>query len=272
MSSLSPALTLPESRLPVVDGVYCTTPRNVSWFARTFPSMAFFVRLTGIVLRSSARAKWSTYDGDAWARSSLEVLNALEKVGVRFEVTGIDYLKQVEGPCLVIGNHMSTLETMILPGIIQPIREVTFVVKQALIDYPIFKHVMRSRNPIAVSQNDPRGDLKRMLLGGQQRLADGVSVVVFPQGERTPTFEPSHFNSIGVKLASRAGVPIVPVALQTDAWGLGPIISDFGKIDPNKTVHIAFGPPLDVAGRGAEENEAIIEFIGEKLNQWGRQA
>jgi len=268
MSSLSPALTLPASQLPVVDGVYSTAPRYVSWFARTFPSIAFFVRLTGIVLRAASKAKWSNYDGEAWTKSSLEVLHALEKVGVEFEITGIDQLKQVDGPCLVIGNHMSTLETMILPGIIQPIREVTFVVKEALVTYPIFKHVMRSRNPIAVSQTDPRADLKLMLSGGLQRLANGISLVVFPQGERTPAFEPRQFNSIGVKLASRAKVPIVPVALQTDAWGRGRIISDFGRIDPSKKVRIAFGSALDVEGRGVEENETIVRFICDKLKLW----
>jgi len=158
---------------------------------------------------------------------------------------------------------------MVLPCIIQPIREVTFVVKQALVNYPIFKHVMRSRDPIAVSQTDPRGDLKLMLSGGLERLGKGVSLVVFPQGARSNVFEAATFNSIGVKLASRADVPIVPLALRTDAWGLGPIISDFGKINPKKKVCFAFGPPLQVAGRGAEENEAIVQFISERLCQWG---
>jgi 1-acyl-sn-glycerol-3-phosphate acyltransferase len=167
---------------------------------------------------------------------------------------------------------MSTLETMILPGIIQPTREVTFVVKQALITYPIFKHVMLSRDPIAVSQTDPRADLKLMLAGGLERLGNGISLVVFPQGERTPIFEPSRFNSIGVKLAGRADVPIIPLALQTDAWGMGPIVSDFGKIDPSKKVYIAFGEPLHVKGRGAEENGVLIEFIGDKLKQWETRA
>jgi len=163
---------------------------------------------------------------------------------------------------------MGTLETMVLPAIIQPIREVTFVVKKALVDYPVFKHVMRSRDPIAVTQTDPRADLKLMLKGGQQRLAKGISLVVFPQGERSSGFEPSQFNSIGVKLAGRADVPIVPLALKTDAWPVGKIISDVGTIDPSKKVCFAFGEPVRVEGRGAEENEAIIQFISEKLKQW----
>ena len=269
MTSLSTPLAFSMSELAVVDGAYRTAPRPLSYFARTFPSLTFFSRLFWIVLRAAAKAKWSTYDGRAWTASSLKVLRALEGVGVEFEITGVEHLKQTGGACLIVGNHMGTLETMVLPCIIQPIREVTFVVKQALVNYPIFKHVMRSRDPIAVSQTDPRGDLKLMLSGGLERLGKGVSLVVFPQGARSNGFEAATFNSIGVKLASRAGVPIVPLALRTDAWGLGPIISDFGKINPKKKVCFAFGPPLQVVGRGAEENEAIVQFISERLCQWG---
>ena len=269
MTTVSTALTLSTSELPVVDGAYRTGPRRIAWVARTFPTLMFFLRLTWIVFRSASKAKWSTYDGRAWAESSLEVLRALESVGVEFEVTGREHLENVDGACLIVGNHMSTLETMILPCIVQPIRNVTFVVKQALVDYPVFKHVMRSRDPIAVSQSDPRGDLKLMLRGGLERLGKGISLVVFPNGQRRLHFDPGTFNSIGVKLASRADVPIVPVALRTDAWALGRIITDFGKIDPTKKVHFAFGPPLKVARRGVVENEAIIQFVGEHLRGWG---
>lgn len=265
---MTTALPKVFSKISQTDSSYRTAGRRISWFARAFPSIAFFARMTSIVLRAAWKAKRGKYDGEAWAGSSLEVFQALENVGVKFDIKGIEHLRAVDGPCLIIGNHMSTLETMVLPGIIQPLRETTFVVKQQLITYPIFKHVMISRNPIAVTQTDPRGDFKLMMSGGQERLADGVSLVVFPQGERTQAWDPKQFNSIGVKLASRAGVPIVPVALKTDAWGLGAIISDFGKIDPSKTVHFEFAPPTEVNGRGAEENQAIVEFITEKLNDW----
>ena len=41
------------------------------------------------------------------------MLRALEEVGVRFEVTGIDVIKQLDTPCIVISNHMSVLESLI---------------------------------------------------------------------------------------------------------------------------------------------------------------
>ena len=195
-------------------------------------------------------------------------MRALEAVGVEFEITGIDYLRDVEGPCLVLGNHMSSLETMILPCLVRPIKEVTFVVKQSLLTYPIFCYVMRSHNPIAVTQTDPRHDLKAMLDGGLDRLKRGISIIVFPEGERSAVFKPQRFNSIGVKLAGRARVPIVPVALDTDAWERGKPFADFGRIDPARKVRFAFGPAIEVTGRGAVEQEAIIQFIQKHLETW----
>jgi 1-acyl-sn-glycerol-3-phosphate acyltransferase len=255
--------------LSLDNGVYRTVQRRIGPLARMFPSLSFHRRFVSIVWRASLKAKRGAYDDHQWSLSSLEIIRALEAVNVRFEITGLEHLMAPQSPCLVVGNHMSTLETGALPAIIQPIRKVTFVVKESLLEYPVFKHVMRSREPIPVTQTNPRLDLKRVLEEGPERLARGYSLVVFPQGARRAVFDPAKFNSIAVKLAQRAGVPIVPVALATDAWGLGRRLSDFGRIDPSKTVRFAFGEPVWVRGRGVEEHRAIIDFIERHLRQWG---
>lgn len=255
--------------LPTQDGEYRTQPRRVSWLSRWFPSTVFFSKLAWIIWRASRKAKAGKYDGAAWADSSLEVMRALESVGVEFEITGIEHLEEVVGPCLVVGNHMSTLETTVLPGVIQPIKEVTFVIKQSLLDYPIFKHVMRSRDPIAVSQLDARADFKAMLTGAAERLARGVSVIVFPEGERAAEFLPKNFNTIGVKIAQRNEVPIVPLALDSWTWPLGTLVSDVARLNTDRKVRFAFGPPLTVSGRGVAEQQAIVEFIQKKRSEWG---
>jgi 1-acyl-sn-glycerol-3-phosphate acyltransferase len=250
---------------------YFTPPLQVGWFARSFPSLAFHARFVGLTFASAWTAWRGRYDDEAWAASSLQMIRYLENVGVKFEITGLNYLRQVQGACLVIGNHMSSLETMVLPAIVQPIKKTTFVVKQSLINYPIFKYVMRSRDPVAVTTSDPRQDLKLMMEGGMQRLERGTSIIVFPEGRRALEFHPEKFNSIGVKLASRAGVPIVPVALETRAWGLGKPIADFGPINPARKVRFAFGPPMIVEGRGGTEQAAIIQFIQAKLDLWAAE-
>ena len=67
--------------------------------------------------------------------------------------------------------------------------------------------------------------------------------------KRTVTFDPEQFNTIGVKLAQKAKVPIIPLALKTNAWGNGKVLKDFGCIDTSKTVHFAFGEPIEVQAK-----------------------
>lgn len=250
------------------NGIYRTKSRSPSWLSRCCPSFSFYRQFFWNVYRSSGTAKRGAYDGEMWSRTSFEVVRALESVGVQIEIHGVDNIRSLDSPCVFVGNHMSMFETIVFPSIIRPIRPVTFVVKQSLLDYPFFRHILRSRDPIAVTRQNPREDLRKMMTVGEERIHQGISVVVFPQATRGLQFQPSQFNSIGVKLARKAGVPIIPFALKTDAWGNGKQLKDLGPIDPDKPVHIHFGPRLDVEGRGADQQKEIIEFIESKLEEW----
>ncbi len=252
-----------------VDGCYRTVPGAGSFFARSFPSLSFYTRFAGFVFSGSDRARRGRYSDEDWSRSSLQVLRALEDVGVRIEITGTEHFSRLAGPCVFIGNHMSTLEAFVLPTIIQPLKRVAFVVKKSLVEYPIFGHLMRSRSPIVVGRTNPREDLHAVFEGGRERLQSGISIVVFPQRTRSPLFDPAAFNSIGIKLAKRAQVPVVPLALKTDAWGNGACLKEFGSIDPAKAVHFAFGEALRVQGSGAAEHQQVVGFIRENLVGWG---
>ncbi len=255
-------------KLSFENGTYRTAPRALSLSARLLPSFFFYCRTFMIVYRASVLARRGKYKTPEWCASSLATLRALEEAGVTIEITGVHSFLEVEGPCVFIANHMSTLETFVLPVIISSFKESTFVVKQSLVDYPVFKHVMRSRDPITVGRSNPREDLKAVLEGGTQRIQAGSSIVIFPQTTRTPFFNPEAFNTIGVKLAKKAGVPVVPIALKTDAWGNGRFLKDYGRIHPGEKVYFAFGKPMLIKNRGAEEHEAIVEFISGKLKEW----
>jgi 1-acyl-sn-glycerol-3-phosphate acyltransferase len=221
-----------------------------------------------IIFQASHKSKQGRYDNPSWCHSSLGILMALEGVGIQVTIEGIGHLQGLNGPCVIVANHMSMLETVVLPIIVQPVRDVTFVIKQGLLEYPVFRHVMRSRDPVAVTRVNPREDLKAVLEGGADRLHRGISIIIFPQTSRTPGFDPSQFNSIGAKLAQRTKVPIVPLALQTDAWRNGWPLKDFGRIDRSRRVRFAFGQPLEIKGRGTEEHQQVIEFIQDRLKEW----
>jgi 1-acyl-sn-glycerol-3-phosphate acyltransferase len=231
----------------------------------------FTLKYAAVVLRTRKEAIRKLYDTKHWTDSSFEILKFIERTGGVFHITGMENITKPSGSVLFIGNHMSTLETMILPSIIGPHKELTFVVKESLVKHPLFGDVMRSRNPIIVGRTDPRKDLEAVMNGGDDLLKKGISIVIFPQSTRSVEFKPEEFNSLGVKLAKKAGVDIVPIALKTDFWGNGKFIKELGTIDHNKHIHIKFGEPMRVTGNGKEENQKIIDFIQSSLKEWNAE-
>jgi 1-acyl-sn-glycerol-3-phosphate acyltransferase len=215
----------------------------------------------------AAKGKCDDY---AWVWASDWLTDILEDY-CPLEACGLDYFRKLDGPCVVVANHMSTLETFVLPGMLRPSRPVTFVVKKSLVEMPFFGPVMRSRDPLVVGRKSPREDLATVINGGRERLEKDISIVVFPQSTRSLEFDIRHFNTIGVKLAQRAGVPVVPLALKTDAWGQGKIIRDFGRIRRGMPVRFRFGAPIEIQGNGKSEHAAICDFISSTLADWQAQ-
>jgi 1-acyl-sn-glycerol-3-phosphate acyltransferase len=246
------------------------TPAGVSTaLGRCCPSLVFHVRMLGIYWQGWRWAVRGEYDGARWVHGSLRVVRALESVGVRLDIENLGVPGRLEGPAVFIANHMSTLETFVLPGLIHPDRKIVFVIKESLLRFPFFGKVIGARNPISVGRKNPRDDLRVVLEEGAVRLAGGLSVVVFPQTTRSRIFIPEQFNTIGIKLAKRAGVPVVPVALKTDAWGVGRPLKDFGPIHPEKTAHLAFGEPMTIEENGRKQHDQVVGFIRGKLEEWG---
>jgi len=250
------------------------TPANapISVFNRLLGGWrwVFYLQYAGVVLAARKQAVRGGYDDSAWAESSLGVLRTIERNRGRFEITGINHIRSAagHGPFVFISNHMSTLETQVLPVLIVPFMPVTFVVKERLVTSTVFGPVMRSRDPITVARKNPREDLEAVLGGGIERLRRGVSIIVFPQSTRSPVFNPQGFNTLGVKLAAKAGVPVIPVVVKTDFWGEEGMFRGFGAIRPERTIHIEFGSPLKVVGRGKEQHLEIVEFIESRLKRW----
>ena len=254
--------------LEIKNGIYQTPQRKISLFARIFPDLALYSRFLKTVIEAGSSAKHGHWSAQVWMKASIGCLRAMEYAGVQADISGIEHVQNMKEPCVIVGNHMSVAETVILPCLIRPFHEVTFIVKQSLLEYPVFKHIMRAIEPIAVTRDNPRHDLKHVLIEGSDRLARGISVVVFPQTARTHDFNTAHFSTLGVKLARKAGVPIIPLALDTSAWGNGRLMKDFGKIDVSKDVHFAFGPPITGEDRDDVKQQKIIHFIQEKLAAW----
>lgn len=247
------------------------TPRYFGDKAMMGSRWFFISKFLSIVFKSRSIALKGKFDTAEWANTSIEIFRLIERCGGRFEIDGLEHIRNCQGPAVFIGNHMSILETMVFPGIIASVKEVTFVVKDSLVKHSVFGPIMRARSPIVVNRRDSREDFKTVMNEGQKVLGKGTSVVIFPQSTRSVEFVSKEFNTLGVKLARAAQVQVIPFALKTDFWESGRYVKDLGPIRRRRTIHINFGEPFAIQGNGKEENKMIIEYITAHLADWERR-
>jgi len=244
------------------------TSRRPGLISSIFPNLSFYFNLLWVVIYCNLKTKIKIYNRYNWTASSVALFKALERVGGKFEITGMDNFSKLDGPAVFVGNHMSTLETVIMPTIIQPVKSVVYVIKKQLADYPLFGPVAKARHPIMVGRENPREDLKLVIDEGSARLQDGRSIIIFPQKTRSEVLEATTFNSLGIKLAKKNNAYVVPVAIMSNIWPNGKKIKEFGKLDTSKIIRFAFGKPMKVENSGTEEHQKVINFIKEKFNEW----
>ncbi len=250
---------------------YKSPAKQISTFANILPGAHFYFDMFKTVYAADRAARRGEYPVERWVQDSFDIIKAVESVGGKVDVDGMESFTQVEGPCVFVANHMSTLETFALPIFIQPYKDVTYIVKTSLANYPFFGPVMRSRSPILLDRVNPREDFAKSMTEGVEILSQGRSLIIFPQGTRKNEFNEQDFNSLGVKLAKKANVPVVPIALKTDFWKTGKIIKDFGTINVKNTVYFHFGEAMYIEGAGKNEHAKCVEFIKNKFELWSKE-
>lgn len=257
---------------PVIKGDSYTTPEDTPRLLMdklALGTRAYFVAgVLNIINQARIVCNTGRYGNESWMESSYRIFKLIEGCGGRFHIQGLDNVAVSSAPAVFISNHMSTLETFVFPCLIEPYRDLTYVVKESLVKNSFFGPIMRSRDPIVVSRDNPREDFKTVMEQGQAILAAGRSIVVFPQSTRTTVFEPENFNTLGIKLARAAKVEVIPVAIKTDFWGYGRWLKDFGPVNRDKPIFISFGGAMEVQGSGKNEHAQVIEFIQDNLNRW----
>jgi len=231
-------------------------------------TLYYYCNFIRIVLRGASMAKRNKYTRQFWLNLSSDCINLVENCGGIVNIEGLENLKKTDGPVIFVANHMSTLETIALPCMILREKELAITLKKQLLDIPIFGTLLSGFKTVVVSRISPIDDYKVIMKDGVKAIKAGYSILIFPQSSRTTQFSPKDFNSIGVKLAKRAKVPIIPIALKTDFWKAGKFVKDFGKIDRKNKVFFKFGNPIIVEGNGKKENKEIVGFIEQNLNQW----
>lgn len=238
------------------------------WRFLTGRRIAFNLALLRIVYRCRKISLAGRFDNDEFFNQSDIIHDALERYGAKFRITGLQNL-HFDGPCVIVANHMSLLETQVLPWIIGSFKPLSIVMKKSLYDSWIFNPVAVATKSISLTRENLRADIDVIMKEGVAYLNKGRSVLLFPEGTRKPYFKRSEFNSLGVKLAVRAGVRIVPIALKTDFLVPGKKVSDFGSLHPDRPVHIHIGESMNIEARGKKEHGLILDFLEEKLSGWG---
>src|SRR5262249_44445985 len=157
---------------------------------------------------------WMIVDfAKVWSRTNLWLLKTV--CGVHVEFTGID--KIPPGPLLVACKHQAMLETFaMVPLFSRP----TYIVKRELMWIPLFGWFMRKGRMIPVDRTARRQALTRMTARARDELEQGRQIVIFPEGTRTAPYAPPAYNRGIAYLYAAAGVPCLPVALNSGLyWG-----------------------------------------------------
>lgn len=229
----------------------------------------FYLQYVILVICSGIKFFFVKDPQRAVVRQALLVMRIVEGQGAHLTFEGLDKYPVEDGPYVFACNHMGTLEVNALPGLVASRIPMTFVVKDSLLKTPFFGKVLRRLRAIPVRRRHPGEDLMQVIRVGEKMLSEGISVILFPEGTRQDIFSPRRFNSLAIKLALKAEVQIIPVALKTDFWGSGKLIKEFGALNRNKRVNITFGNPIRPGGRGRIEQQMIVDFISNHLREWG---
>ena len=229
----------------------------------------FYLNNFGIFARTGRCGRRGRLDKERQIYYSNKNFRLVEKCGGRIHLRGLENLRDVSGePVVLIGNHMSLLETALFHAVAREYLDFTFVIKQSLLTVPFFRDIMRSLGAIPVGRENPRDDLRAVLGDGKKVLESGRSIIIFPQSTRSETFDAAQFNSIGIKLAKSAGVRVLPFALKTDFLGNGKYLRDMGPVRPKRGVYFEFAPARAVEGNGQALQQEIIGFIQSRLASW----
>lgn len=199
---------------------------------------------------SSTKLYWACA---GWLR--VAILGAKHICGVHWRVTGMENVPtaaDAKRAVLLAPKHQSTWETFAFP-VLMP-HPLAYVFKRELLYVPFFGWAMGRLDMIHIDRSKRTEAWNKVAEQGRRLFAQGVWVIMFPEGTRTPRGGQGTYKSGASRLAIATGVPIVPIAATSaKCWPRKSFLLRPGVID------VSIGRPIASEGREPDELMREVE-------------
>ena len=185
-----------------------------------------------------------------WARILFWVLERL--CGLKYVVEGRERIPS--GNHIVMSNHTSAWETVAQFLIFPP---QVWVLKRELLWIPFVGWGLKLLRPIAINRGEGHRAVNQVVDQGKARLADGLWIIIFPEGTRVVAGETRKFGVSGALLAIASGHSVVPLS-----HNAGTFWARRGFLKRPGTIRVVIGEPIESTGKNPRElNEEVKQAI-----------
>jgi 1-acyl-sn-glycerol-3-phosphate acyltransferase len=157
-------------------------------------------------------------------------------------------------PYVFMANHASSLDIWAVFVAIP--RHIRLIAKKQLARIPLLGWVMSAGRFIFIDRQNAVA-ARRSIEAAGQRIRNGDSVLIFPEGTRTRDGSLGPFKKGGFHLAIKAGVPIVPVALR----GTRALMPRGSYLLRSGTITVILGDPIPTQGLNDEDRTSLLERV-----------
>ena len=177
--------------------------------------------------------------------------------GMRVVLRGGEYL-EAGRPYILAANHQSQFDIFALQGYLNI--DFRWLAKKELFNIPFFGYAMLRAGYIPIDRSRGREALKS-LYSAAERIAAGASVIIFPEGTRSPDGNLQEFKSGGMVLAIKSGVPIVPVAIS----GTHKIMPKGKLLSRPGSVTITIGEPIATSNFKVSQKQELAKRLHDEV-------
>ena len=157
-------------------------------------------------------------------------------------------------PCVFVGNHQSNLDIPVIFSIME--RPTGAVAKKEMGKIPVMSYWMRQIHSVFMDRENPREALKS-ISEGVENLKNGYSMIIFPEGTRSKSNNMGEFKKGSMRLAIKAGVPIVPITFYDTHKGME---GNNGKVK-KANAKLIIDKPIYMDKMSKEEKADISEIV-----------